>query len=439
MITLSDIKRSLGSLLLLFISLLGAAFLSFLTQLILGRTLSVESFGIITTGLSLVAIGTAIVGYGVPSYWLLRYGEEGVAAARWLKPSLTLIVIIAPVICSLIWVYTNYFIDNPIMGWAMTWLLSLVILQVMFDLLAAKLQIEGRYKTLSAWQIVIHLSRLLVVLIAYFLNAISLDFVVLGYTTSAAILIICIYVELRKLKVDLIRLPAYRLRNNKYSFAKVGLKDVLFGAWPFAATTGLGILYSHTEIVLLGTIKGMEAAGMFSVAAAFLLVAYLVPQTVFQKFLLPKIHRWYNQDRSKFVASYKFNTAAMLLMGAVGTIVIYLSSESLVPAVFGEKYSLSGHILSGLALCVLFRFVSTSVGSSLISGDNMRRKVYCQMIVAIVSVITASVFIYLYGLKGAVISKVITEFILLVSYLYTSSRYVLGQDAWRGWSLRVQF
>ena len=197
------------------------------------------------------------------------------------------------------------------------------------------------------------------------------------------------------------------------------------------------MLYGRIEIVLLGSITSPTAAGTFSIAAAFILVAFLVPQAIYQKFLLPKIHRWFHSEWQKFLSVYRFGCAAMTVMGIAGTIGTYFWGELLVDLFFGEKYRESGQILSMLSLCILFRFVSTSIESSLVSGNYRKHRVYCQAFTTLISVPCAYVLITLYGIDGAIINKIVTEFTLLVSYTYASSRYVLGSQTWSGWSLKL--
>jgi hypothetical protein len=70
------------------------------------------------------------------------------------------------------------------------------------------------------------------------------------------------------------------------------------------------------------------------------------------------------------------------------------------------------------------------------SGEYRKQRVYCQAFSTLISVPSAYTLISLYGVDGAIINRIITEFTLLGSYLYASSRYVLGADTWSKWSLK---
>ncbi len=438
MIRASEIKRSLGKIALLFVSMIGSAFLAFLSQMFLGRILPVSEFGTITTALSFFSIAAAITSFGIPGFWLLCFGKEGWNGHRWIKPSIQTIIAILPLVIGLLWLYILIFVENTKLPFVVAWFHGLIIMQVVIDLLGAKLQLEGKYKSLSVWQIAAQLSRLIVVMAAYFFDLLDVIYIAAGFSFASIIISVLALIELKKISFSAFVLSGHGNKPAEISYQKTSIKHVFLEAWPFAATAGLVMLYGRIEVVLLGTLTGVESAGIYSVAIAFLLVAFLIPQAIFQKFLLPKIHRWYNQDMKRFIAVYKFNCAAMLTIGIAGSIIVYLLAEPLVTFVFGNKYLYSAKILSLLSICIVLRFISTCVGSTLISGENMRRKVYCQIVVAFISITVASLCISNFGIQGAIFSKIITELSLMLLYLYASTKHVLGHDAWQGWSLRFE-
>ena len=81
--------------LVLMLSMGGIAGAGFLTQVILGRALTVEGYGVLATGMGLITILGAFSGHGIGGFWLKVFGSEGWAGLRWVKPSLTLAAILA--------------------------------------------------------------------------------------------------------------------------------------------------------------------------------------------------------------------------------------------------------------------------------------------------------------------------------------------------------
>jgi O-antigen/teichoic acid export membrane protein len=434
-----DIKSGLKNIFPILISLAGSGFLAFLTQILLGHSLTVEDFGILSTALSIVVIMTAAIGLGMPSVWLLIFGQEGWQAFRWVKQSLKLMLFWGPCVLAISWGILIWLIEDSRLLSSLWWLQAMVVMQVLVELLGAKLQLEARYVALSFWQVLPHLGRLSVAAAVYISAAASVDLVAKGFCAISLVLIAASGYSLLSMSPSQMRLVGHQKASTpapETLLDTASYMGLLTLAWPYAATALLAMVYGRIEIVLLGNITGPRAAGTYSIAVAFLLVAFLVPQAIYQKFLLPKIHRWFHNDWQKFLAVYRFGCAAMTILGIVGTISTYWLGEPLVDLFFGEKYKESGKILSTLSICILFRFASSSVESSLMSGEYRKQRVYCQAFSTLISVPSAYTLISLYGVDGAIINRIITEFTLLGSYLYASSRYVLGADTWSKWSLK---
>ncbi len=439
MIRVSQLRNSFANVFLIFISLAGTAFLAFLTQVVLSKILTVEAFGTVTTALSYVTIMASLLGFGLPSFWLLCFGESGWGAFIWVRQSFRLVILLVPIVVGGYLAVTLFVITDVSLKNVLFWMLPLVLMQVLFDMQGARLQLEGRYKVLSLWQTIPHVSRLIIALTMYLKAESDVLLVAQGYGLFSCVMIFVAVYSLLSLRVDKLKLVGHGERPVIIDDTpSIKITNVVKRAWPFAATAGFVLLYGRIEIVVLGSTGRLENAAVFGVAVAFLLVAFLAPQALFQKYLLPKIHRWYHHDKKMFVDVYKFNCAIMGVSGVLLTLVMYFASEIVVTLIFGEKYSESSWVLSALSICILIRFLSTSIGSALISGNNMKRKVYCQAIVAVISVTVAAYGIINYGLMGAVVSKIITELSLLTLYLYTSIKYVLGRDAWSGWTLKVK-
>lgn len=422
------------------VSLAGAGVLAFLTQVLLGQALTVDDFGVLSTALSITVIVTAAIGFGMSSVWLLVFGQEGWQGFRWVRQSLKFLSFWGLFVLAISWGALIWLEEDSRLSSSLWWLQAMVVMQVMVELLTAKLQIEARYMAVSLWQVLPHVGRLCVAAAVYVSVAASVDMVAKGFCAVSLILIAVSGYSLLSLSPQRMRLAGHQQLSAplpEMSPAVTSYLGLVRLAWPYAATALLVMVYGRIEIVFLGSITSPRAAGIYSIAVAFLLVAFLIPQAIYQKFLLPKIHRWFHSDWAKFLSVYRFGCAAMGILGVVGTLVTYWLGESLVYLFFGEKYKESGHILSILSICILLRFVSSSIGISLVSGEYRKQRVYCQAFATLISVPSAYALISLYGLDGAIINRILTEFTLLASYSYASSRYVLGADTWSGWSLKL--
>ena len=421
-------------------SLAGSGLLAFLTQVLLGHALTVEDFGIVSTAVSVAVILSATIGFGMPSVWLMIFGQKGWNAFPWIRQSLKFLMIWGPIVLSLSWIGLLWFLDDRRLLTTIGWLQAMVLMQVMVELLTAKLQLEGRYQALSIWQMLPHAGRLLVATTVYLSAEASLDFVARGYCAISVLLISASGLGLLSLTPSRMKLSGHSVGGcliENMRGVNLSYKELIGLAWPYAGTAVLVMLYGRIEILLLGSFVSPAAAGIFAVSIAFLLVAFLVPQAAYQKFLLPKIHRWFYNDWPRFVFVYQFTCVAMTILGIVGAITVYLWGEPLVRLVFGESYRQSGQILSLLSVCIVLRFASSSVENALMSGEFRKHRLYCQVLSACISVLFASILVVQYGINGAIISRIITELTLLASYSYVSFRYVLRNNIVAGCSVKL--
>lgn len=440
MVSIIDLKAGIKAVLPILVSLAGSGLLAFLTQVLLGHALTVEDFGIVSTAVSVGVILSAAIGFGMPSVWLMIFGQKGWNAFPWIRQSLKFLMIWWPIVLSLSWIGLLWFFDDRRLLTTIGWLQAMVLMQVMVELLTTKLQLEGRYLTLSIWQMLPHLGRLIVASAIYVSATPDLDLVARGYCAISVILMAASGAGLLSLTPSKMKLSGHPVKSDSSKETlreSPGYKDLISLAWPYAGTAALVMLYGRVDIVLLGSLVSPTAAGQFSIATAFLLVAFLVPQAIYQKFLLPKIHRWFFCDWQKFVTVYRFGCTVMTILGIACSIATYWGGQSLVNLFFGAKYHESGHILSLLSVCIVLRFVSSSIESALMSGEYRKYRLYCQVVSTCITVPAAYVLVVLYGINGAIISRILTELVLLAAYSYASSRYVLGANTWSGWSLKL--
>ena len=209
-------------------------------------------------------------------------------------------------------------------------------------------------------------------------------------------------------------------------------------AWPFAIEGFSFLIYFQSDLILLKWIQGAEAAGQYNAAYTIMLAVYMLPGVVYQKYLLPKQHRWAEHDRERFISVYRFGCGVMLTTGLTIMALLLASSSWAVPIVFGADYDEAGRILLLLSIGVPFHFLATSTGGTLVTHDHMRHKVRYMGIAAIVNIILNLLLIPAFSCYGAAAATVISGGVILAIYLVAVNKRIFGADAWRGWTLRLK-
>ena len=442
----SYIYKSLTALSFLFIGSLLGAFLAFATQIILARELGPDRYGFFATGLATVTLIVPLATFGLQGFWLKVFGLEGWRAIRWLNPSLRFSVFTTTTTLLILITWAFFGPHGSSFSWLLVILLPIVIGYLFIDLVSGKLQLEERYNTLALWRLMPHFLRFLFLLVVIFTTTgeYTINSIGAAYAITAVIIIAIGSVQLLLMLKGNFYLKGHARQDEVTNLSedlrhsKVKSSDIYKQSWPFALTGILYLIFFQSDVILLKYLVNDETAGIYSVAFSIMAAVYLLPSTIFQKFLLPKYHRWAENDRSHFLQVYRFSNGVILLLGILIASLIVITMPSIIPLLFGAAYKEAVDILFIIALCAPIHFLATSIGATLVTQEHMRRKVLYIGIGAIINISLNLLLIPLYGAKGAAVSTLVSEIILLVFFLFAVKRYVFGNDAWKGWNLKLK-
>lgn len=398
----------------------GAA-LAFLTQVALARGLSPGAFGAFQTALSFVMMVTPLAGFGIGMFWLRAFGEEGWQAFRWIRPSLKFTLLSTALVFFFICLW-GYLAPHDELGRSLILILSFLVLgQVSIDLSSSVFQLEESYLKLAILQFLPSAMRFFLLILLWFFSG--------QYFTASSVAVAFAIVALITLAIGVkLILKAYHGRlalvghkknthNSEFEVQPNGW-NVFNEAWPFGLAGILYFIYFQSSIILVSYIISNEAAAQYSVAITIMTAIYLFPNLIYQKVMLPKIHRWANQDKIKLKQIYQKGNLFMLLLGVVTAAAVHELAPYIVPLVFGELYRPVPLVLEILAIAIPFRFMATSVGAVLITRNNMKKKVIYMVGTAVVSVLLSIIVIPFGGIEGAAYIAVFAEAFQLLIYFY---------------------
>ena len=407
-------------------SILGAG-LAFLTQVYIARILGPREFGAFSSSLIFINILVPLAGFGIPQFWLRVYGSEGKAAVRWLRSSVqlgTICTIISLIIIILWSEIGNHEADFKKIIYLLT---PFLVGQVALEYLTSKLQLEEKYISLITWQLLPHATRLILITTTSITMEGNADISTLGmiYAATGAVMLL------------IATLGIYGMRSHKFKPAghhhylpspttQATLKTAAIESAPFALAGIFHLIYFQGAIIFLKEILGSNEAGLYN--AAFLIISgvYLFPSAIYQKYMLPKIHRWANHNQELYLRSYKVGNIYMLTFGGIFLAITWLLSPSIINTLFGEDFKESIQILKYLSLCIPIRFLATSVGSLLVTHAHMQNKVKIMFATALTNIALNLALIPEFGIKGALWATIICESMLLLGYYIAAKFSVLN-------------
>ena len=445
-----SIRRNLSAIKAIFFlwgSTLVGAGLAFLAQIVLGRTLGTEQFGLFSSALALVVLLVPLAGLGVSQLWLKLFGEEGWEAVRWLPASFRLLLLSSGLAMLLLLMWIFLLPHDAVMRWLYLLLLLHLPAQVVIELVASRYQLEENYRTLALWQFWPHASRLLILLLLLFTifwqagfngiqqnesSLIGVYSVACTYAFVAMFFLLWGGLRLRAMFRGDFRLQGHSLPQveqniggaQKANSSFPSLIQTLRLTWPYGLGGMLYLLYFQSGVIVVHSTLGAEAAGLYNAAFVIMAAIYLFPSVIYQKYLLPKIHRWAAQSSQALHGYYRQGNRLMLIFGIAAGLIVAMMAPWVLPLLFGASYANAAEVLIILAIAAPFRFVASSVGVLLVTGDHMRRKVFCMALVALVYLLLSVILLKVLGLKGVAIAAVISDGLLLFLYTWAVNRYV---------------
>lgn len=408
-------RRALGAISVLWIATALGAALSFLTQALLARELGPSEYGLFASSLATVMMVAPLAGFGLPQYWLQVYGVEGWQGNRWLRPSLRFITGSTAVTLTLVVAWS--FIGAPPDAHAVLLLLLPVVFGVLaVSLISSQLRLEERHHQMAWWQLITPAGRMLVASSLWWVPGLNGRMVAIGFSAISLLMAALAAPRLRAMMRGGIRLhghgpsPGTPITGPAPSVARLWSQ-----AWAYGMEASLYPIFFSISTVLLKYMSGNAQAGIFGIALGVMTAIYLIPSTVYQKFLLSKLHRWAVHDQDKFWKVYRHGAMAMLAAGIVVAVVLVAVAPWLVPIIFGAKYQPVIHVLMVLAICVPVRFLSTAVSSALLNEQHMRYRVAAMGSSAVMVVLFNVLLIPRYHEMGAAIATVAGELSLLLA------------------------
>ncbi|BCT93323.1 hypothetical protein LYSHEL_23470 [Lysobacter helvus] len=402
------------------IGMLGAAtalgaVLVFLTQTLLARELGPDDYGLFASSLATVTMIAPLAGFGLTQFRLKVYGIEGWAAARWLRPSLRFTTGTTIAALAIIVFWALFVAPDADTRFDLLVLTPVVLSILAIDLMSNRLRLEDRYGQMASWQLAIPASRFVVALALLLVPTLTGRFVSISYALISLALVGFALPQLRGMIRGEIDLRGHGPRVDIPAPTQPPrVAEVWSQAWMYGMVAVLYPVFFQISTILLKYLAGDAYAGIYSIALAIMTAIYLIPATIYQKFLLSKLHRWAAHDQPKFWLVYKRGNLGMFLLGLAVSASLVVVAPFVVPRVFGHAYAGVTTILMILAICPPIRFLSTAMGSALLTDHHMRYRVYAMAWATGVAIVLNAALIPFFHEVGAAWATVAAETVLLL-------------------------
>lgn len=334
----------------------GAKLFGFFTTIYLARTFGADNYGLIVLALSVMGICIWFSDLGIQTL-----ATRAIAAAKpeertparyfWLKVTLSLVVIF--VSSAVIWFVLA---NQPV--------LRILVLLFLISLLPQSLQIQWYYNGVQDFKWITAAN--------WIQGAIYLGGLLLMVSSDDLYLVPLIY-SASLLAGALTMILSYRGKNSLTRGADISkwstdIQNSFFlGAGHFMAQS---IIFMPP--IVIGIFFGEADVGYYSVAFKLILVVMLADKMI-STLLLSNLSRFWNERPSDVQPQLEITARWMLVFGSLGALVLYFSSDSIIPLLFGTEYVASISILKILSFILPITFLNSVYSFGLISFGKDRQ------------------------------------------------------------------
>jgi O-antigen/teichoic acid export membrane protein len=309
-----------------------------------------------------------------------------------------------------------------------TWLLTILAVHIFgiatIELTSAKFQLEGRHGRLASLQFTPHLLRFVSIISLVFVQGtaeLQTIHVAIVFASVAIIILLFGGYQIRLMVKGQLMLEGHSTLSTNVNLnltKKPGPWEVMSASWPFGMAGVFYLIYFQSDIILIKYLVNESAAGIYSVAFVVMNAVYLFPSVLYQKFLLPKLHRWAHHNQGQLHRVYRIGNITMLGLGLTAMVLLWLVVPVVLPKLFGAEYQGAVMLLMILSVAAPFRFVANSVGAVLTTRNHMRMKVRLMGMGALINIVLNFSLIPIFGAAGAAVATVTTEALIMVMYFW---------------------
>lgn len=249
--------------------------------------------------------------------------------------------------------------------------------------------------------------------------ALSLLLLSRGFGVDALFVVLCSYyvvVWVAYLTLVTRCVPTFRLKVDPSLIGALFVQAV-----PFVATISIGEASKQIDRVLLSKLWDTDSVGLYSTGIMLVQVLYLVAPAIMNA-LFPMISRVYVASQQQF-SRVITRVSKLLLIGTFPvSLTIITFASPFILLVFGQDYASSVAVLRVYAIGIMPSFVGRLLYRSILASDNERLAVRVALVNSAASVALNVLLIPNYGMLGAAVSGISTEFLGLIQNLLYLSR-----------------
>lgn len=211
-----------------------------------------------------------------------------------------------------------------------------------------------------------------------------------------------------------------------------------WGGWirqglPLLTTLFMVTVYTHTDTLMVGAMRGEEEAGLYT-AAFKVMTAAIIPLDILLQAFMPALSKAVG-DLGQMQGRGQAFARALLVVGVPVTLGGALHAGTLMELFYGADYRSATVVLSLLMGAAFFHYLNTALGNPLIAWDRERWYMSALVLGAGINVVLNLLLVPLYGGAGAATATMACQGTVLL--VLAVMHYRVAGQLYVGIALRV--
>lgn len=402
---MSQIKTIFKNMSWLLVSQIITSVFGFIWTILIARYLGVNDYGILGFAISITAILGMIDDMGISTHIVRHISTDYDSAPKYLGNALPLKIIFAlsKVILTLIILFVLGINELTI---TITIIFTLeMIFKSFINCLNGSFQAfeMGKYQGIGN-TIVTTLTLLFILLTIY--TDLGVYGVSISYLLANLIAFIYLYYVLNKHVVK----PKFEL---DIEFCK----KITILSLPFAITGILYTVYYSIDVVMLTTLTGDYATGIYN--ATYKLIAVLnLFYSVYSAVIFPVMSKFFKNDKKMLLISFEKSIKYLMMVIIPIAISTMFYSTDIIHLIYGHEYDASSSVLSILIWTVCLLFISGAANTLLNASHKEITVTKIYAIAAVFNIVLNFVMIPYFSYNGAAITTVLSDLLIVILQAY---------------------
>ncbi|MFX1495489.1 MAG: flippase [Promethearchaeota archaeon] len=168
----------------------------------------------------------------------------------------------------------------------------------------------------------------------------------------------------------------------------------------FALVGGIGVIFGHTDKLMLGALCGYGSVGWYAATNKLLMTFFIIP-SLFVAAIFPVFSRLHQDAIEKLKIAYVNSFYSLLTLGVIVGIISFMFSDLIIGLMYGKGFDQSILILKVMAFYLIWQFPNYVNGQMMVSINKERLFSMVYGFFTVLNIILNYILIIRFGFMGA--------------------------------------